>query len=381
MKLGNSRSISTGSNRFRLRLSRFATGTLAAAALAAPTSASAQLSSLTSPGTPTVTMDNGTAVITAGVGGGNYQIVMSCVDNGNCPFTVGLTNGTAGPKPIMNTTDCFAAGFTVNNAWNFTCTHVNRVKVTFGNGADKWSVGPGVDILQDVTVYGGGGNDRLDMIDSQFASARLFGQAGNDRLAGAFRSPNVLSGGAGADDLLGGLSQDDLRGGAGNDHLDGDGGDNVLEGDAGDDFLMGNEGSDTIDGGTGNDKIYGYEGVDLLMGGDGADKIDIGPPEGDTAMGGAANDVIWGQNNGPTPPHFFGNSGNDQLYASSSGDASRGSFAAFLVGGEGNDTLYAANGYRDQTIDCGDGTGDISFEDPGPERDYDSGFGECEKRY
>ena len=115
---------------------------------------------------------------------------------------------------------------------------------------------------------------------------RLFGEAGDDSLNGAYGNDSLF-GGDGSDTLVGGYGDDSLSGGDGNDSLVGDytysyssGGADTLDGGAGNDTLFGGYGNDILNGGADNDTLTGGAGNDSLTGGTGADAfvIDAGTP-------------------------------------------------------------------------------------------------------
>ena len=86
---------------------------------------------------------------------------------------------------------------------------------------------------------------------------------------------DVLTSGAGYDQLYGGDGDDTLNGGDGRDWLWGDDGDDTLYGGDGRDRLDGGDGDDTLYGGAGNDSLYGGAGNDtfvLNLGGRSADR-------------------------------------------------------------------------------------------------------------
>lgn len=89
------------------------------------------------------------------------------------------------------------------------------------------------------------------------------GSALDDDIIGNDGVNNVLSGGAGADNIEG-------RGGA--DTLDGGDGDDFLKGD-GNDSYTGPSGNDILLGGLGDDVLRGGAGVDTFNGGDGEDRV------------------------------------------------------------------------------------------------------------
>ena len=90
-----------------------------------------------------------------------------------------------------------------------------------------------------------------------------------------FRSAqNILTGGAGNDELFGGANADQLLGGPGNDLLQGDAGANLLRGGDGNDVLVGSaQGLDKFFGDAGNDDISGTSDgrVEPVNCGDGTD--------------------------------------------------------------------------------------------------------------
>ena len=118
-----------------------------------------------------------------------------------------------------------------HDEYTFASTGFSRLIVVGYDGNDKIDVS---EIILRASLYGGGGNDKLD------------GGAGND----------YLSGGDGNDDLDGGDGDDFLSGGDGNDKLDGGKGADMMLGGAGnDEFFVGfNEGDGLLDFGFGHDK-------------------------------------------------------------------------------------------------------------------------------
>ena len=125
----------------------------------------------------------------------------------------------------------------------------------------------------------------------------------------------VINGGTGDDVIysdVGIKTEDFLYGNGGNDSLAGFFGPDALFGGNGDDFLHGNHGKDYLDAGSGNDIIRGGHGHDQLIGGEGEDWIwgGIGANEiwlGNYFQDGAADQVfvpVDSVNN-----HHFGNPG------------------------------------------------------------------------
>ncbi|MGE3481413.1 MAG: calcium-binding protein [Gammaproteobacteria bacterium] len=180
------------------------------------------------------------------------------------------------------------------------------------------------------TVFGGDGNDTLQILTSKFATGdagdTLDGGAGDDFLSGGYKN-DILIGGAGADRLFGGEGDDNLDGGADNDYMDGGVGNDVLNGGAGDDTLNGGFGNDTLNGGDGNDTIITSLGNDTVDGGAGNDQI-LAASGNDTLRGGAGSDSIDAAGGNDT---VYGDAGDDTLQGSNGND--------FLDGGAGNDII------------------------------------------
>src|SRR3954453_3475925 len=177
-------------------------------------------------------------------------------------------------------------------------------------------------------------------------TVQVFGEDGNDRLAGA-SGRDTLAGGAGDDNLPGAAGADRLRGGSGNHQLSGNSGRDNLQGGDGNDVLDGGSGNDFESGGNGDDVLrqgVAPNGADSLFGDGGNDTVDYGaraapvnvtvddqPGDGDRrsnerdnvrssverVMGGAGSDVLIGRD-------------------SSGGDT--------LVGGTGDDVLDPLRG-------------------------------------
>jgi Ca2+-binding RTX toxin-like protein len=78
-----------------------------------------------------------------------------------------------------------------------------------------------------LAAYGRLGDDDIQVTGSNSLSARLYGEAGDDRLKGGAGN-DVLLGGAGADLLVGGGGRDLLIGGIGADRIVGNGDDDIL---------------------------------------------------------------------------------------------------------------------------------------------------------
>ena len=153
------------------------------------------------------------------------------------------------------------------------------------------------------TLDGGGGNDT---IIGQNKNDFLYGGNGNDSVTGGAGN-DAMSGGDGNDTVLGGTGNDWLYGDAGNDRLVGGKGADTINGGAGNDVIFGDDtvasapgtrdvifagdGNDTANGGAGNDFLYGELGNDSLIG-DGGDDTIVGGQGYDTLTGGAGADAF-----------------------------------------------------------------------------------------
>ena len=169
---------------------------------------------------------------------------------------------------------------------------------------------------QMLTIWDGGGTDRLDLTN-QTANLSVdlrdghFSSIGVER-NGTPASANVAiaygvvienaASGSGHDTVYGNAAANELRGLTGNDTLSGLEGDDVLYGNQGADWVLGESGADTLFGGQGTDAlsggsesdlIYGNLESDVAWGDDGADTL-FGGQGDDTLDGGAGDDVVAG---------------------------------------------------------------------------------------
>ena len=81
--------------------------------------------------------------------------------------------------------------------------------------------------LARLLVYGGAGDDQIEVDNKVLLPTLLFGGEGNDQIQ-AGGGPSVIVGGSGDDHLQGGPGNDILIAGSGKSHLEGKGGDNIL---------------------------------------------------------------------------------------------------------------------------------------------------------
>lgn len=187
---------------------------------------------------------------------------------------------------------------------------------------------------------------------------RLFGGAGNDRLemdeSGGELPPAILLGGDGDDILIGGSRADQLFGGAGVDTLYGGGGDDICIGGGDDDVLTGGTGEDACFGGAGNDRIIWNpgDGTDMNEGGAGDDRIEVnGSADAETFTATANGTRVRFDRLAPAPFAIDIGSAERLIVNAGEGDdtfAATGNLAALIAitvdGGPGNDTLRGSNG-------------------------------------
>jgi RTX calcium-binding nonapeptide repeat (4 copies) len=209
-------------------------------------------------------------------------------------------------------------------------------------------------------------------------SVQLFGQDGNDRLAGA-SGRDLLDGGNGDDNLTGGSGGDRLRGGPGNDQLFGNSGNDNVQGGDGNDLLDGGSGNDSESGGNGDDTLregIAPNGADSLAGDSGNDTVDYSlrsapvnvsiddqPTDGDRrnnerdnvrstidrVLGGAGSDALIGRD-GPSDT-LIGGTGDDVI------DPLRGD--DHVDGGPGIDQIRLRDLSQDDAV-CGDGVDSVA---------------------
>lgn len=178
---------------------------------------------------------------------------------------------------------------------SFTHEEAQKLSIRAGDGNDRILVE--ADVLYDLTLVGGAGDDAIR------------GGGGQDRIYGG-DGDDDLDGGDGDDKILGGAGNDRIRGGRGDDYLEGGAGDDRLEGGDGNDVLYGLDGDDTLDGGDGNDYLDGGSGNDTLRGGDGNDQL-LGGRGDDRLYGGRGNDGLAGGEGRDT---YHPGAGRDHIY-------------------------------------------------------------------
>jgi Ca2+-binding RTX toxin-like protein len=157
-----------------------------------------------------VTMKNGALTIQ------NVAIEPDPVNRGQNDLFVG---GTSGDDHIEIDADHHGTIIDVNIR---TEGHDGRDAVTFSGDFDAST-------LSRIFVFGGPGNDDIEVDKRVILPALLFGGDGNDHIE-AGGGPTVVVGGSGNDHLEGGSGNDILIGGTGKDHLEGNRGSDILIG-------------------------------------------------------------------------------------------------------------------------------------------------------
>lgn len=188
-----------------------------------------------------------------------------------------------------------------------------------------------------ISVFGLGGNDHLELSETNGALPRA-----------------VIQGGAGNDTLIGGSGADQLFGQAGNDQLLGRGGTDFLFGGLDNDTLTGGDADDQVFGESGNDRMVWNPGddTDLNEGGAGTDTVEVNGGGGEEIFTATANGTrVRFDRLNPAPFAIdIGTSESLVLNANGGHDkfSATGNLAALIAitvdGGAGNDTLLGSNG-------------------------------------
>jgi Ca2+-binding RTX toxin-like protein len=188
-----------------------------------------------------------------------------------------------------------------------------------------------------ITVFGLGGNDRLELNEASGALPR-----------------SVMQGGEGNDTLIGGAGNDQLIGQSGNDNLQGKGGIDLLFGGQDNDLLTGGDSDDQVFGESGNDRMVWNPGddTDLNEGGAGSDTVEVNGGGGAEAFTVTVNGARVRFDRLDPAPFALNIGTSEQLVLNANGGndtfAATGNLAALIKitadGGAGNDTLTGSNG-------------------------------------
>jgi Ca2+-binding RTX toxin-like protein len=209
------------------------------------------------------------------------------------------------------------------------------IRVHGGDGNDTLSARH-----RNTTLYGGGGNDKLDL------APVMYGESGNDVIKG-YLNPDS-----------GGALDEYIDGGSGNDTLDSNGGNDTILGGSGNDLIYVRDAYDTrppgvanVDAGSGHDKVHIIGPADVKLGsGDDKAYVQTSPDYGEdrsygtpihaTIRGGDGKDYIRIEFNAIIDPErgvqVYGDNHNDTLIGGLLDDS--------LYGGDGNDYINAHRG-------------------------------------
>ncbi|MCS4095543.1 peroxidase family protein [Rhizobium sp. BK176] len=164
----------------------------------------------------------------------------------------------------------------------------------------------------------------------------------------------VLGGTAGDDIIISSEGDDTLYGDGGNDRLEGGAGNDTILGGDGDDILSDSFGDNRIEGGAGNDVIVvGSMSVlgNLILGGDGQDFI-ITTEDISTTFGGTGDDFILGAKTNLPPT---GNEGDDWIEMGTQDGAPGDNFSPVLADDViGNDIFIGGGGFDEMIGEGGD---------------------------
>jgi Ca2+-binding RTX toxin-like protein len=273
---------------------------IAAAAVAAPATASAASIALTaSGGVPTIAYTANPGEVNAlemhGTVNGGLDLRMPFFEY-SAPLTVGA--GCTGTAAVL----CGAVdkAFPVNASLGDqddvarTNSFTGSLTMDAGSGSDDVLAG-GID----ATANGGSGNDTMILAANNLATGD--GGSGRDKIhAGLGAAAAVLTGGTGRDLLVpGGFAFNDAKGGSGSDTLVSFSGDDVtLSGGSGYDLLVAPTGRSgiTLDGGADGDIIESHVGSVVVDAGSGSDFVEVrggSETSPDTVACGSGFDAAW----------------------------------------------------------------------------------------
>lgn len=296
-------------------------------------------------------LDGGLDVDTMYGGAGNDTYV---VDNAGDIVTENLTEGTdTVQSSLTHTLGANIEYLTLTGTTAINGTGNELANVLRGNSAANTLYGlDGNDTLyagKDDFAFGGNGDDTLIAENTVGNWAYLRGDGGND----------VLSGGAGSNQIWGGGGDDTITGGSSQNYIWGDMG--GIGGIAGNDVIYGGAVYDLVFGGGGNDYIASNGGNDYLLG-EGGDDVVQGGDGNDTLFGGAGNNLLDG---GSGVDGLTGGTGNDLLIGGAGSDTIGTGSGVDLIGfnrGDGLDTINVST-VADNTLSLGGGIqlGDLSF--------------------
>ncbi|KJZ36623.1 peroxidase family protein [Pseudomonas fluorescens] len=164
----------------------------------------------------------------------------------------------------------------------------------------------------------------------------------------------VLGGTAGNDIIISGDGDDTVYGDGGNDRLEGGAGNDAVLGGAGDDIITDSFGDNRLEGNAGNDVIVAGSMLalgNLILGGDGQDFI-VTTEDITTTFGGQGDDFILGAKTNLPPT---GNEGDDWIEKGAQDGAPGDNFAPLLTDDVvGNDIFVGGGGFDEMIGEGGD---------------------------
>jgi Ca2+-binding RTX toxin-like protein len=163
----------------------------------------------------------------------------------------------------------------------------------------------------------------------------------------------VLGGTEANDHLIAGIGDDTLYGDGGNDRLEGGFGNDIINAGDGDDIIVDSGGDDNIKAGAGNDVVHAGPGLDLVMGNDGQDFIFLGTDMGSEVFAGTGNDFIYGNKNAE---RILGNEGDDWIETGTFDGAPGDNFDEIFAhdGIDGHDVFLGDGGFDEFIGEGGD---------------------------
>jgi Ca2+-binding RTX toxin-like protein len=244
-----------------------------------------------------------------------------------------LLNGDLGVDLIVGDDALIAQGS--SKAGRTTAAALEALNIVSGIGTGVGGV-PGCST-------GGADGDLADCIRGGAGNDLVFGEGGNDDINGGTED-DIVHAGTGADNPVRGDSGADVMfGDADNDTMYGDSGTDRMFGNAGSDVMSGLNDDDYMEGNQDSDTMYGDAGQDDLIGGTSTTAT---PDAGDFIFGGAAPDVIVGDNGEITRPG--GNESDDattldrDITIHDVGSNAVGG-GDTIVGGTANDRIFGGN--------------------------------------
>ena len=208
--------------------------------------------------------------------------------------------------------------------------------------------------LDNDIMSGGAGADEMygligpDWMDGGEGPDEMHGGLGSDKMLGR-QAADEMFGNLGVDFMFGGQQSDQMDGGWGPDLMVGNDGEDIMQGNLGIDVMLGMGGVDTMDGGLGKDIMSGGAGNDIMQGDDGSfwaffsSDWMLGGPGIDSMNGGQGKDIMFGgldddtMNGGRRADWMFGGRGGDTMHGNQGWDR--------MFGGRDADTMHGDDGW------------------------------------